>query len=372
MLDPIGSDTIQKSYNKNHKPLKADEILAQRSKVPGVDGRKRTVTSRITDGIVEPSSKRQKSNWVSKKEVQRLRQVAAQNGAGTLSANRIAEDAEVSTFDLWAVPECAEEASISEYVPKKQAKIAPATIKQQPITMTADGKTVPAVRLPKGGASYNPSFEEWEDLLEREGQSAVEAEKERLDAERKAAELQSRVDAAAKDHVDPYDDESEWEGFQSEFEGSEHSNKKRPERKTPSQRNKARRKKANERLAKHESRMDKRRQAAQIEEAGKKSKGIILSTESTNLSDTETDDRKIRRRKFGNIPIPEKPLEVILPEELQDSLRRLRPEGNLLSDRFRNILVQGKLEARKPVLYSKKKKVKSTVKWSHKDFQLAV
>lgn len=68
--------------------------------------------------------------------------------------------------------------------------------------------------------------------------------------------------------------------------------------------------------------------------------------------------------------VPEKPLELVLPDELQDSLRLLKPEGNLLDDRFRTLIVQGKLEARKPILQSKKKKTKSTEKWSYKDFKI--
>lgn len=67
---------------------------------------------------------------------------------------------------------------------------------------------------------------------------------------------------------------------------------------------------------------------------------------------------------------PEKPLEVVLPDELQESLRLLKPEGNLLDDRFRTLIVQGKLEARKPISQPKKAKRKITEKWTYKDFQI--
>jgi hypothetical protein len=68
--------------------------------------------------------------------------------------------------------------------------------------------------------------------------------------------------------------------------------------------------------------------------------------------------------------IPEKPLELVLPDELQESLRLLKPEGNLLDDRFRTLIVQGKLESRKPITQSKKPKRKATEKWAYKDFQI--
>lgn len=70
--------------------------------------------------------------------------------------------------------------------------------------------------------------------------------------------------------------------------------------------------------------------------------------------------------------LSEPPLELVLPEELQDSLRLLKPEGNLLKDRFRNILVSGKMETRKPIQQPKKKRISYTEKWSYKDWNLAI
>lgn len=67
---------------------------------------------------------------------------------------------------------------------------------------------------------------------------------------------------------------------------------------------------------------------------------------------------------------PEKPLELVLPDELQDSLRLLKPEGNLLDDRFRTLIVQGKLESRKPITQARKAKRKITEKWMSKDFKV--
>lgn len=73
---------------------------------------------------------------------------------------------------------------------------------------------------------------------------------------------------------------------------------------------------------------------------------------------------------YGSIPEPA--LELVLPDELQDSLRLLKPEGNLLSDRFRNILVRGKIETRKPIQQSKRRRRTYTEKWTYKDFQIPV
>jgi hypothetical protein len=67
--------------------------------------------------------------------------------------------------------------------------------------------------------------------------------------------------------------------------------------------------------------------------------------------------------------VPEKRLELVLPDELQDSLRLLKPEGNLLDDRFRTLIVQGKLESRTPITQARKARRKVTEKWTAKDFK---
>ena len=75
----------------------------------------------------------------------------------------------------------------------------------------------------------------------------------------------------------------------------------------------------------------------------------------TNSSEYDSDEELAKRR--GRALIPEAPLEVVLPEELQDSLRLLKPEGNLLTDRFRNMLLRGKMETRRKIAAHKKRRV---------------
>lgn len=50
-------------------------------------------------------------------------------------------------------------------------------------------------------------------------------------------------------------------------------------------------------------------------------------------------------------------------------MRLLKPEGNLVKDRFRNMIIRGKIESRRPMQH-KKKKVEVTEKWSYKDWTL--
>ena len=375
VLDTAGSEEIRKKH-KLTKPLKVDQILAERSAVPSVDGRKRS-RSIPADGIYEPASKRTKKDWVSKKEVQRLKDgLNVQSYLNTQNA----EDVSGTSHDLWAegaTTDQADETPSSEYIPRTRAKVAPETLQRAPTVMTANAKPIKAVPNPNGGTSYNPSFEEWDYLLTREGEKEVEAERARQQKAQVVAEKEARIAALAavpeRDIVS--DGESAWEGFETEDEKTK-LKQKRPERKTPAERNKLKRRKQAEQLANHEKRTgDKRRQAEQVVLAVAKNQDharALTTDEPSSEDDADTEDTKIRRRKLGNAVIADKQLEVVLPDELQESLRRLKPEGNLMNDRFRTLLVNGKIESRKPIIQPKKKKIFTTEKWSYKDFGIQV
>ncbi|KAJ5745672.1 hypothetical protein N7520_010854 [Penicillium odoratum] len=372
ILDTTGNEEVRKQISKKHKPLKADEIIAQRSVIPALDGRKR-INSNITDGVIEPKTKKHRKDWVSNKELQRLKQVAKDGTAGTkIHGSELydpwAEDAEATASAVVDDPRF-------DFLVKPKAKVAPETIRHAPISLAANGKPIPSVRKPHAGTSYNPVFDEWDRLLQEQGAAAVEAEKKRLEEEKEEEKKRLLQEAAQGDDGEvKSDDESAWEGFESEYEKPEWLNKKRPERKTKTQRNKINRRKEAERLAKWEAkRAATEKQAEQVELLAEEARQRALeaANDSDADDDEEGDDTKLRRKAFaGKLAPPEKPLELVLPDELQDSLRLLKPEGNLLDDRFRTLIVQGKLESRKPVTQARKAKRKITEKWMSKDFKV--
>ncbi|KAH8696097.1 hypothetical protein BGW36DRAFT_417384 [Talaromyces proteolyticus] len=358
-LDTTGDVEIEKVHRKQRKPLKADEILAQRSAIPAIDSRKRA-NPRVTDGVIEPKTKKQKSDWVSNKEWTRLKQVARENKPTAKQDGETLRDPWGDSVDVSKIQDPS-----FNFLPKPKSKVTPVTLKTAPISLA-----------PQGGTSYNPSFEEWDSLLTAEGKKEVEAEKKRVEEAQKEAERQRLIAEGANDDGEvKSDDESAWEGFESEYEKPEWLNKKRPERKTQSQRNKIKRRKDAERKAKWEAKMrQKEEQALQIKSIAQlvdEQEAASKQMQSVSDSSDEGDDTVLRRRPLGGKNFaPEKPLEVVLPDELQDSLRLLKPEGNLLDDRFRTLIVQGKLESRKPVTQPKKAKRKATEKWAYKDFQI--
>lgn len=376
-LDTAGDASIAKKHLKGSKPLKADEILAQRSAVPAVSLRKRPGEENTTDGILAP--KRQRTSYVSHKELSRLRKIA--DGQ---PSDQIVEVAEAS-FDPWDVQRDAAEVAQDprfSFLVKKKKKVAPPTLKHRPISLAASGKEIPAVKKPEGGYSYNPIFTDYEARLTTEGQKELEAEQKRLaalEAERIKAEASAKSAAEAeaaeaRAEILEWEEDTEWEGFESGTEDVR-LNAKRPERKTQAQRNRIKRRKEEERKAKLAADIKrKNEQAAQVKKIARmlkeKEAHRALAVQESDDSSSEGDDLELRRRKLGKIALPEKDLELVLPDELQESLRLLKPEGNLLKDRYRNLLVRGKVESRRPISFAKKAKRKATEKWTHKDFML--
>lgn len=194
------------------------------------------------------------------------------------------------------------------FLDEKKPKREPATLKQAPVSLAKSGKAIPAVRKPEGGKSYNPNFNDWRELVEREGDKAVEAEKQRLQEAKEEAERMERAMAESDSESDGNESawESEWEGF------SEEENKtkqKRPERKTPAQRNKFKRKKAAEGQAKHQARMKAKEQQLQhikelqksVEEKEKAREALKNMTlvETHDQSSEDEGEEVLRKKRFG-------------------------------------------------------------------------
>jgi len=375
-LDTAGDASIPKIYLKGSKPLKADEIIAQRSAVPAVSQKKRAGDN-TTNGIIQP--KRQRTSYVSHKEFTRLRNIA--DGRKSEALVEITE----ASYDPWDAQKDAEEATQDprfSFLEKPKKKVAPTTLKHKPISLASSGKGIPAVKKPEGGYSYNPVFTDYEERLVTEGEKELAAERKRLAAaEAEQVKLEATAKSAAeaeaaeaKADLSEWEEDSAWEGFESGTEDVK-LNAKRAERKTQAQRNRIKRRKEEERKAKMAADIKKKNeQAALAKKIAKalsekeKLRGSTVVKNDDNSS--EGDDLELRRRKLGKIALPEKDLELVLPDELQESLRLLKPEGNLLKDRYRSLLVRGKVESRRPISFAKKPKRKATEKWTHKDFML--
>lgn len=375
-LDTKRDAALSKKFNKHtsKKGLKADEIIAARSAVPAVSSRKRS-NGKTSDGLLPV--KRQRTDWVSQKDLARLRKVADGQHDNTVEVRD-------ANYDMWDAP--VQEEDPMNFLPEKVEAKVPKSMKQPTVSLLANGKSTPAVQKPTDVHSYMPDEHKWEEHLATEGQKALDVENKRLAAEeadrlkqeaaaRSAAEAEA---AEARANLSEWEEDSEWDGFQS---GAEEDRPviKRPQRKTPTQRNKAKRRKEEERLAKHKAAMKARRvQEQKIKELAQQvddkeaQRALILAQKQLDL-DSDDDaliEQKLRRKQLGKYKLPERDLELVLPDERKDNLRSLKPEGNLLRDRYRNMLLNGKVEARRHLPFKKQAKRKSTEKWTHKDFNI--
>ena len=384
-VDTTGSLEIQRAYRSTHKPLKADEIIARRSAIPFVDTHKRS--SNVTDGILPPKRQRPNSG-VSAKDYERLRQRAY--GGNTAASKEVFKTSDRPDHDPWAETEEVEDPQA--YLEKPKPIRAPKTMKQAPVSLLSSSKVLPAISQPRPSTSYNPLYEDWTEALNTEGQKEVEAEVQRRNDAAKEEEKQAQIRRTQaeipQDDMGYYvtEEESAWEGFESEYASDRDASwmkKRRPERKTPAERNKVKRRKEAEGKVKHEMKAkEKEKQAkrilefaAQVKAQEKRERQLVTqrrgdAADSSDSSLDDDDDDQLRRRNFGPAALPAKALEIVLPDELQDSLRLLKPEGNLLKDRFRNLMVRGKIETRKPIQQAKKKRQTMSEKWTYKDFTI--
>ncbi|EWC48622.1 hypothetical protein DRE_01844 [Drechslerella stenobrocha 248] len=375
-IDTTGSTSIRQKHFRSVKPLKVDEILNARSAVPAlINPKKRAGPSgiEIGDGILP--TKKHRKNGISYKDLARLRRIAdgsdaAKDGVKTSSA----AEGKQELYDPWgdAVSDAEDTAAKQNelkmsFVEKQKPLNAPVTLKHAPVGIVREGEeVVPAVRLPDPGISYNPEFEKWDELLTREGDKEMEAEKKRLAAEEEERRI---LELAAIEDEEDEEEEEEESDEESDPENPELV-KKMPQRKTPAQRNKVKRRQEAERLSRHHAKNEVHKK--QIEALKDLRKMLDLTT----VRDTTVAKRKaltpakrlVRRRKFDKDLLPQAPLELQLPDELADSLRRLKPEGNLLRDRYRNLRERGLIETR-VARERKKPKTKTTEKWSYKDWK---
>jgi nucleolar protein 53 len=62
-------------------------------------------------------------------------------------------------------------------------------------------------------------------------------------------------------------------------------------------------------------------------------------------------------------------MEIQLPDEIADTLRQLKPEGNLITDRFKSMEARNIIETRIPVKRKRRYKMKMIESHDYKRFK---
>ncbi|KAI9056471.1 P60-like protein [Trametes sanguinea] len=370
-VDVQGDDQIRKTLPKfSERVLTSTKILSERSAVPAV-------FSRPT-----PASKAEKKRkLVSHDDKSRLLRMSKRLRKGPFNAyvdpNQVGEGSallelseaakKAGTYDVW-----------SEDVPEKVPVKAPQT--ENPRAHIA----LPAVPSPHEGTSYNPPLTAHQQLL----RAAHEKEERKLKSLEELKELQAKLDqaravstaeAAAAQGVAPgMKIDEPVEGQADEEEGVDGAEppppKKMPTRKTKQQRKKAERLRAEKRaLAEKAAR---KRMLATVDSAKALRKAIsrnLATRERLRAQRQAALQEKLKQglagQKIGKHVVPEGEIDVQLGEELSESLRQLKPEGNLFRDRFLNMQHRALIEPHAPNPPKKnRRKTKEYEKHSYKRF----
>lgn len=417
-VDTAGTSGDVETYHskKKEKRLKSAEILARRSAVPGVIGKKtkkekkmskelldmllkkagrRDVDDKLTEAALQADSVMETPVYDAWGEAPSAAPVASKKVTATASkvvkprsefqgfpqsAKKMSKNAgsRVAHMPKSAAPTNIMRATFAngdhrEATSRTRSTVRPVTLDHKPLVFGASDKAIP---VPHEGQSYNPTMESWQALLKEELVKEEALEEERLQLEADQARVQHLMDTL-EDHEDKQMEyssgEEEEEASDEELEGGSVglsiNAPAREKRKTVTKRRQMREHKDRERVRKqmkkemqkiHEQMLQLAKRSEKSEQEKQDLKDLLAGGEAAE---------KVRTRRYGKYDILEPTLDVKLSGELEDSLRRLKPEGSLMRDRFRSLQQRGKIEARKRHNLKPKYKKKVTEKWSFKDFK---
>ncbi|XP_006898702.1 PREDICTED: glioma tumor suppressor candidate region gene 2 protein [Elephantulus edwardii] len=255
---------------------------------------------------------------------------------------------------------------------------------QRPPHLLTKPSQAPAVEVTPAGASYNPTFEDHQALLRAAHEVELQRQKEAEKLERQlalptadqAATQESTFREMCEGLLEESDGEAELEESQDpESEGDQAlpapARLVTTEKKTEQQR---RREKAERTL---------RMQRAALRTAQLRHQELfrlrgIKAQVAQRLAELarRREQRRAQRlaeadkpRRLGRLKYQAPDIDVQLSSELSDSLRTLKPEGNILRDRFKSFQRRNMIEPRERAKFKRKYKVKLVEKRAFREIQ---
>ncbi|KAK9723273.1 hypothetical protein K7432_002070 [Basidiobolus ranarum] len=341
-LDIDGDAQVKKKLK--HRKLRVDELLEQRSSVPAVGSKPTRDQSKLSD-----FTKAQLKS-IQKRKIDATNTLPKKKHASKHAAYDVWETEEIDPIDA------KNEKGFLESV-KKMKKKAPETYSMRPAG-------IPAVKIAHPGASYNPQEHDLKDLINIAGQ--VEMDKR----------LKNQTLVRIAKYGSPEDEEQETleedETMQEDASKKDTSNAALIAKKTKTQRNKEARRIVLERD--EEKRRKNKQMAKEISRVRELEK--VVESELQEREKRQQEKERIAqeealkpKKKLGKHLVKLPSIEVKLQDELPESLRRLKPEGNLYKDRFASLQERNLVEARVPVSARRRYRLKEYEKRSYKNFK---
>ncbi|KAK2088810.1 nucleolar protein [Saguinus oedipus] len=395
---------VQKKSLLLRKPLRVDLILENTSKVPAP----KNVLAHQVPNAKKLRRKEQLWEKLAKqgelpREVRRA-QARLLNPPAAKAKPSPQDTVERPFYDLWAPdnpldrPLVGQDEFFLEQTKKKGVKpeclepgdllsshgsTLPALSPQRPPRLRAKPSRVPAVEVVPAGASYNPTFEDHQTLLSEAHEVELQRQKEAEKLERQlalpAAEQAATQESTFQELCEGLLEESDGEGEPGQGEELEAGDAEvcpmlarlaATEKKTEQQR---RREKAARRLRAQRAAL----RAARLRHQPFRLRGIKAQV-ALRLAELarRRRQRQARReaeadkpRRLGRLKYQAPDIDVQLSSELTDSLRTLKPEGNILRDRFKSFQRRNMIEPRERAKFKRKYKVKLVEKRAFREIQ---
>ncbi|KAJ3847163.1 ribosome biogenesis protein Nop53/GLTSCR2 [Lentinula lateritia] len=353
-IDKEGDENLRSILPKPKlSQLTSLKILSERSAVPAVFSR--------TTGDAN------RKHRLSREEKDRLLKEAKRQRKGPFGAivdNRDGWSLGVSEavksagqYDPWA----ASPPLLPESIPLPIANPPPSHAPSQTSEISTNPRSLiylPAVPLPHAGTSYNPPVQAHTELLHR----AHDQETVRLREDIRWKEIGQAIKDGVTTQPDPVSGVEEMvsHNLEEDVDQEEKGEETLPLRKIPQRKTKAERRKATKLLAQKRilaERAAKRRQLSYLAELNAKHSrrtGNLPAPQELVQQRKKASQEKLKvgiaGQKIGKHRVPETLVDVQLGDELSESLRGIKVEGNLFKDRFLNLQQRALIEPRLRVL----------------------
>ncbi|GAA6058507.1 hypothetical protein JCM10212_006946 [Sporobolomyces blumeae] len=350
-----------------HKPLRSDQILAERSSVPALSSR---VVPSVEAQVKRNAAKLGKVDRATK---ERLKRLAGKDGQGEgLWGIKTGDKGEALSravkeaggYDAWKAKEQPaedEDVAMRELLNMHDAKTrvapkAPSTLHSHQLLGSAQPRSI---AIPHPGTSYNPAHEHHQDLLssaldryttEEAREDRGQDVKDAMDEARKAGRGKEVWEAYEEEVGSGESDNEDAENTKVGVEGEEGLKKKAPpKRKTRQQRNAklrvaeearqlALRREMKKRVASVHNVKAVEKEIAAEQQLSLEEKAMALKMRKARLA-----EQGLTRFRSGPSRVPDAPVTFQLGDELADNLRTLQPEGNLWKEWISSGMRRGKV-----------------------------
>ncbi|KAM6932974.1 ribosome biogenesis protein NOP53 [Xenentodon cancila] len=237
---------------------------------------------------------------------------------------------------------------------------------QRPQTLNEKPSVLPAVEVIAPGGSYNPDFFSHQALLQEAHEVEVKKQKQEDKIERRLAfnrEDKATEETVFHEQVEGLVEEENDEEDTAPNEDDEDTTVAAisvAEKKTEKQRKRERAEKMKEQqrmTSKHQT--QQQQQLFQLRSIKSSIKHQEQETRTKQVKrKAKQEAQKAQPRRLGKLKFQAPDLEVQLSDELPGSLRRLKPEGSVLKDRFKSLQKRNLIEPRERVKFKRRLKLK--------------